>query len=415
VPKAVSLLSDTLVRHYKSYTYTNTSGTAQCVTVSVLQNCGDNAVQSVAYLNSFNPAAIQTNYLADGGASGHSFSYSFTLPAGQSAVVVMVEVSPNLTCAAYSLNISACPPPTATPTVPPTNTPLPTNTSTPTDTPAPTNTPVPPTNTLTPTPTVPPTLTPTMTPTLTPTPTVPPTRTSTAVPPTLTSTPVPPTVTRTAVPPTLTSTPVPPTVTRTAVPPTLTSTPVPPTLTRTAVPPTRTSTPVLPTLTRTAVPPTRTSTPVPPTRTPAPPTATTTCVPETPIPIVTPAFTPGPGCGTTPAPGVVTGSIIDHLNTTEAQFTNHSATCSYPIGLAIYRRFDNNINQQQLYDYSLAVIPPNSTLVLTVNNPSCAYQADAFYGDLIASFAGGVRYNERRLDDTNGVNHNRCVPVCPPR
>ena len=109
-------------------------------------------MQSVTYLSSFNPAAIQTNYLADGGASGHSFSYSFTLPAGQTAVVVMVEVSPNLTCAAYSLNISACPPPTATPTVPPTNTPVPTNTSAPTDTPAPTNTPAP---TDTPAPTTP--------------------------------------------------------------------------------------------------------------------------------------------------------------------------------------------------------------------------------------------------------------------
>ena len=179
------------------------------------------------------------------------------------------------------------------------------------------------------------------------------------------------------------------------------------------MPPTRTATSVPPTLTRTAVPPTRTA--VPATRTPAPPTATTTCVPETPVPIVTPAFTPGPGCGATPAPGVVTGSIVDHLTTTEAQFINHSATCSYPIGLAIYRRFDNSINHQQLYDYSLAVIPPNSTLVLTVNNPSCAYQADAFYGNLIGSFAGGQRYNERRLDDTKGGHHNLCVPVCPPR
>ena len=52
-------------------------------------------------------------------------------------------------------------------------------------------------------------------------------------------------------------------------------------------------------------------------------------------------------------------------------------------------------------------------MMLTVNNPPCAFQADAFYGDLIVSFAGGVRYNERRLDDTDGNGHNYCSAVCP--
>ncbi len=151
VPKAVPALSDTLTRHYKSYNYTNTSSSAICVTVQVTQNCGDNAVQSVAYLNSFNPASIQTNYLADGGASGHNFSYSFTLPASQSAVVVMLEVSPNLGCAGYNLSINGCPP--VPPTSTPTTTPTATNTSTPSNTPTATNTSTP-TNTPTPAPSV---------------------------------------------------------------------------------------------------------------------------------------------------------------------------------------------------------------------------------------------------------------------
>jgi hypothetical protein len=106
--------------------------------------------------------------------------------------------------------------------------------------------------------------------------------------------------------------------------------------------------------------------------------------------------------------------ITDHPTTTEARFTNYSTTCSYPIGLASYQRVDTSINHQILYDYVLAVIPPNSTMTLVVNNPPCAYQADAFYGNLIVSFAGGVRYNERRLDDTMGNGHNYCVPSCPP-
>jgi hypothetical protein len=134
VPKVVAALSDSLARHYKSYTYTNNSGVAQCVTVRVTQNCGNNALQSVTYLNSFNPASIQTNYLADGGASGHTFSYSFNLAAGQTAVVVALEVSPNIGCAAYTLLISPCstaPALTNTPTATFTVTRTPTRTFTP--------------------------------------------------------------------------------------------------------------------------------------------------------------------------------------------------------------------------------------------------------------------------------------------
>ena len=63
-----------------------------------------------------------------------------------------------------------------------------------------------------------------------------------------------------------------------------------------------------------------------------------TCQPATPIPIVTPAFTPQPGCSSTPGNGVLEATITTHNSTTEAVFINHSNTCSYPIGLATYRR-----------------------------------------------------------------------------
>ncbi len=155
---------------------------------------------------------------------------------------------------------------------------------------------------------------------------------------------------------------------------------------------------------------------VTPTSTPEPPSATSTpltCTSPTPIPVVTPVFTPGPGCSSTPPNRTLDATISNNGATTEAVFTNHSTTCSYPIGLASYRRFDNNIDHQELYDYSLAVIPPNSTLVLTVNNPTCAFQADAFYGNLLTSFAGGVRYGSRLLDDTNGNGNNYCDHGCP--
>jgi len=121
--------SDTLTRHYDTYSYTNSSGSAQCVTVKIDQSCGNNAIQSVTYLGSFDPNSINTNYLAHGGASGAHFTYSFSLPAGQTAVVVALEVSPNIGCSTYNISISPCaqgaitPSPSSPPTTP-TNTPV---------------------------------------------------------------------------------------------------------------------------------------------------------------------------------------------------------------------------------------------------------------------------------------------------
>jgi hypothetical protein len=134
VPKACSGLSDSLARHYDSYTYTNTSSSTQCITVRISQACGDNAVQSLAYLGSYDPANLCTNYLADGGASGQTFSYSFNVGPGATYVIVVVEVSPNIGCTLYDLRVSPCAG-VATVTPVPTNTqPPPTNTGTPTNT-----------------------------------------------------------------------------------------------------------------------------------------------------------------------------------------------------------------------------------------------------------------------------------------
>jgi hypothetical protein len=142
------------------------------------------------------------------------------------------------------------------------------------------------------------------------------------------------------------------------------------------------------------------------------PSPTPTCPPATPPVVVTPAWTPGPGCAPTPRAGDLSAVITDHPNTTEARFTNHSNTCAYRIGLATYKRFDNNIDNQELYDWELAVIPPNTSLVLEVDNPPCAYQGDAFWGELILSFRGGIRYGPRLLDDTDGVIPHLCPDRC---
>jgi hypothetical protein len=109
----------------------------------------------------------------------------------------------------------------------------------------------------------------------------------------------------------------------------------------------------------------------------------------------------------------VTAFITDHPGTTTALFTNNSATCSYRIGLASYKKYDENIDNQSLYDADVRVIAPGTSLTLTVDNPPCAYQADAFYGDLLYSFAGGVRYNSRLLSDTEGNTGIYCTLHCP--
>ena len=112
--------------------------------------------------------------------------------------------------------------------------------------------------------------------------------------------------------------------------------------------------------------------------------------------------TPVAECSETPRPGDLRATITDQPAATSARFTNRSATCSYQIGLASYKKFDENIDHQELYDHAAATIAPGSTLELAVSNPPCAYQADAFWGDLITSFAGGARYGRRRLADSDG-------------
>ncbi|HEX6606778.1 MAG TPA: hypothetical protein VF276_07685 [Chloroflexia bacterium] len=125
-------------------------------------------------------------------------------------------------------------------------------------------------------------------------------------------------------------------------------------------------------------------------------------------PARTPGLTPVSDC--TPDPrGDLDAHITDHPDHTSAVFTNSSQHCSYQIGLATYMKVDDNIDHQIFYDGQTAVIAPESTLTLQVGNPPCAYQGDAFWGRMLKSLEGGVRYGERRLDDTDGVNSTYCV------
>ena len=146
---------DPTPRHYDSYTFTNTTGATQCVTVDTDTACtGTNFIFIAAYLGSFDPNNICTNWIGDSGSSpdiGMPAPFSFNVDNGQTFVVVVSEVTPNAGCPAYTVTVtpaSICgggvsPTPTATntPTVTPTATVANTPTATPTATATATHTP----------------------------------------------------------------------------------------------------------------------------------------------------------------------------------------------------------------------------------------------------------------------------------
>jgi hypothetical protein len=94
-----------------------------------------------------------------------------------------------------------------------------------------------------------------------------------------------------------------------------------------------------------------------------------------------------------------------------ATFTNQG-TCTTTVGVATYQRFGPSIDNQVLNDGITFQLAPGGTITLSAILPPCAWQADAFTGPIITSFAGGVRYGPRLLDFESGGS-GACVPGCP--
>ena len=91
--------TSTLARRYDSYTFTNTSGATVCATV-FLSHSSTALLHVNAYLGSFNPAAVSTNWAGDNGGStsngaGTAQLFSVSVPAGQTLVVVVSESNQN--------------------------------------------------------------------------------------------------------------------------------------------------------------------------------------------------------------------------------------------------------------------------------------------------------------------------------
>jgi hypothetical protein len=133
------IFGDGQLHHYDAYTFTNTTGSTQCVTVDINTDCqGSNFIFTAAYLGTFDPNNICTNWIADEGRSpgpGNTTPFSFNIEDGQTFVLVVSEATAGAGCPSYTMTVSGIcgggtPTPTPTPTATATQTPTPTPTAT---------------------------------------------------------------------------------------------------------------------------------------------------------------------------------------------------------------------------------------------------------------------------------------------
>lgn len=109
-PKTCLIFDPAGARAFDAYVIPNESGQDACVSVNLTEDpAGTCNIQSNAYLNTYNPASICTNYLADPGLSTGvpptATNFSFVVPAGQTLIVVVHTTNPGESGCAYTLTI----------------------------------------------------------------------------------------------------------------------------------------------------------------------------------------------------------------------------------------------------------------------------------------------------------------------
>lgn len=123
--------------------------------------------------------------------------------------------------------------------------------------------------------------------------------------------------------------------------------------------------------------------------------------------------------GCTPNPSAHlrhSGSYLIGSTFNTGRIQNLSSTCSYTVGIAAYEKLSSNIETQVFFSGQAYTINPGQTLILgPIALPRCATQVDLFYGPILYSFAGGVRYGVRLLDAEHLGGTNYCSPPPPPR
>ena len=91
-----SVTTDAATRKYLAYSFTNDTGSDVCITINYTDTSGH--VFAAAYLGSFSPNDIATNFVASGGhttdCAGQGGSFGFQVPAGQTFVIVVEECTP---------------------------------------------------------------------------------------------------------------------------------------------------------------------------------------------------------------------------------------------------------------------------------------------------------------------------------
>jgi hypothetical protein len=113
-PACPGVITDSSSYHYDTYSFVNTTGTAQCYTVTVnAASCGGGSfgLAAYAYLGSYNPTSLCTNYAGGFNSQilvGSAGTYHVTVPAGQTFVVEVEEYVAGSGCASYSVTVGNC-------------------------------------------------------------------------------------------------------------------------------------------------------------------------------------------------------------------------------------------------------------------------------------------------------------------
>lgn len=152
----------------------------------------------------------------------------------------------------------------------------------------------------------------------------------------------------------------------------------------------------------------------------------------------------------------LTGTIVVQGDMLVGTITNSSPLCEYEVGMAAYQKADNNLTNQILFSWDPGaidpnsflggsgqptypaqskVVPPNSTITLAVQMPSCATQVDLFFDANHLSVYGmtnldsvplvlpafntglygphGQKYDMRLILALHFGDNNFCVPAAP--
>ncbi|HEV2828261.1 MAG TPA: HYR domain-containing protein, partial [Pyrinomonadaceae bacterium] len=92
-------------RSYDQYAFTNDSTLAACATISLTSANGP-ALLGSAYLGSFDPSNLCTNYLGDAGSALGNNPFSVTVPPSSTLVVVVMETAGGTPSTPYSVTVS---------------------------------------------------------------------------------------------------------------------------------------------------------------------------------------------------------------------------------------------------------------------------------------------------------------------